>query len=131
MDEAHKLEIGARIKHLRERSPFKQQAVADRLGIGIRAYQNLERVGTVRYERCEELGEIFEADPRWIWDGHERGMVTPDPLGASVLDRIEAKLDTLSERVAALDARFRAADSRRRSPGSPRQSQADRREDGN
>lgn len=80
MDETHKLGIGARIRQLREGSPYKQQTVADKLGIGLRAYQKLEEVGTTRYERCEELAKIFDVDPEWIWDGEKRDG-TPDLMG--------------------------------------------------
>lgn len=71
--------------------------MADKLGIGLRAYQSLEEKGTTRYERCEELGRIFEIDPRWIWDGREKGD-TPDPFTSASPDqltRIESKLDQI------------------------------------
>jgi len=116
MDEAHKAAIGERIRSLRERSPFKQQAVADRLGIGLRAYQKLEEVGTTRYERCEELAEIFNVDPMWIWEG--RDATAPDVLGAlngapqSQLTRIEKQLAAIQQQLADLLAREKAAAAR-------------------
>jgi len=118
MDEAQKLEIGARIRQLRERSPYKQQAVADKLGIGLRAYQKLEEVGTTRYERCEELADIFEVEPMWIWEGRERGS-TPDlfaPFGGSEpsarLSQIESALADVQEQLAWLVAQQKAAAAR-------------------
>ena len=97
MEEAQKLAIGQRIRELRERSPYKQPAVAERLGIGLRAYQKLEEVGTTRYERCEELAEIFGADPMWIWEGRERGS-TPDLFGErDQLAALNRKLDRILE----------------------------------
>src|SRR4051794_35591384 len=83
MGERQRLEIGARIKLLRERSPYKQQAVAEKLGLGLRGYQKLEKNGTEDFERCEALYKIHKKwiadDPEWgyvsagwIWDGKER-----------------------------------------------------------
>lgn len=97
MEKQQKLEIGGRIRQLREQSRYKQQGVADKLNIGLRAYQRLEEVGTSRYERCEELAAIFEVDPMWIWDGREHS-ATPDLVDDGLserLDRIEQKLEAL------------------------------------
>jgi transcriptional regulator with XRE-family HTH domain len=113
MEEAQRLEIAARITALRERSPWGQPQIAQKLGIGLRAYQKVERVGTTHFDRCEEIAAIHQewtqrdpqwahADAGWIWDGRARGD-TPDLLGvldqgpAGQLDRIEAKLDTVLE----------------------------------
>ena len=93
MEEEQKLRIGERITLLRERSPYGQPQIADKLDIGLRAYQKLEAVGTTKYERCEEIAEIHSSwtkrDPRWkhvnadwIWDGRAAPAETPDVLGA-------------------------------------------------
>jgi len=90
MEKTQRLEIGSRIRELRERAPFGQEAVADKLGIGLRAYQKVEGVGTTKFERCEEIFDIHKEwarrDPEWahlsaawIWDGQERDT---DLLGA-------------------------------------------------
>lgn len=125
MDEARKLEIGERIRRLREESPYKQQAVADKLGIGLRAYQKLEEVGTTRWERCEELAEIFEVDPYWIWTGHEKG-AAPDIMGTlngdDRLGRIEKKLDDVLARLDLFEARLHAASLGQQSFGEREQS---------
>lgn len=100
MEEAQKLEMAERIRELRERSPYTQPEVADKLGIGLRAYQKLEAKGTIRWERAEELAAIYEVAPRWIWDGSGTGE-TPDVLSGldgSVterLSRIEERLDAI------------------------------------
>ena len=71
MDEIKRREMGRRIHDLRERSYFTQPQVAERLGIGLRAYQKLEVRGTTKLERVEQLAEIFNVSADWIWDGHE------------------------------------------------------------
>lgn len=113
MDEAHKLEIAGRIRDLRERSPFNQQNVADKLGIGLRAYQKVEEVGTTRYERCEELARIFKVDPMWIWEGDAKRGKTPDLMeslngSGDRLIRIEEKQDAVLDAVERLAEKVEA-----------------------
>jgi transcriptional regulator with XRE-family HTH domain len=101
VEEAQKLEIAKRIRLLRERSPFGQREIADRLGIGLRAYQKVEAKGTTRMERCEELAEIHNVTAAWIWSGKKK-LPAPDVLSAleddsDRLDKIEDKLDFLTE----------------------------------
>lgn len=130
MEEAQRLEIAHRITQLRERSPFTQPAVAAKLGIGLRAYQKLERVGTTKYERCEELAEIHAEWARdsadwghvsadWIWDGRIPRGAAPDLLGElngerTQLDRIEALLLDLRDRVTELADEQQGGGRRRR-----------------
>lgn len=90
MRESQRREMGARIKGLRERSPFTQPEVADKLGIRLRGYQDHEVRGTTKYERVEELAEIFGVEADWIWYGEERDGTRP-------ASEIEAKLDALLE----------------------------------
>lgn len=115
MEEEQRREIGERITQLRERSPFTQPDVAGKLGIGLRAYQKLERTGTTKYERCEELAKIHAEWTRdstdwqhvsadWIWDGRMPRSEAPDLMGSlngerTQLDRIEALLLDIRERL--------------------------------
>ncbi len=111
MEEQQRLEIADRIKRLRQRSPFKQPQIAERLDIGLRAYQKLEKVGTTEYERCEELADIHhdwsQRDPEWahvsagwIWDGQER------PGDLDLMSALPAKSpdDRLNAVMAAVEA---------------------------
>lgn len=93
MDEQQRLEIGDRIEHLRKRSPLTQPKIAERLGIGLRAYQKLEEKGTTHFERCQEIAAIHqewtERDPEWVhasaawvWDGRKRPAPAVDFLSA-------------------------------------------------
>lgn len=127
MDAAQKLEIGERIKGLRERSPYTQPVMADKVGKTLRAYQQWEAKGTERWENIEAVADIHGVSPHWIYDGKE----TPDLMGslsdAGQLDRIEALLKRVLSR---LESGTRAAvvdeipapasSASRRAPGSSR-----------
>jgi len=116
MEERQRLEIGARIKLLRERSPYKQQAVADKLGLGLRGYQKLEKTGTEDFSRCEEIFKIHKKwiadDPEWayvsagwIWDGKDRSGDLSDALrGAEPgsLEKVEGMLREVLDQQAVL-----------------------------
>lgn len=134
MEETQRLEIAARITELRERGPFNQPTIADRLGITLRAYQKVEAKGTTSFDRCEELAEIHRewtgrsrdyahVDATWIWDGRRKGD-TPDLMaelnGGSadlaelrelVLETLQANTEQLSQllsTVAALEGQVQA-----------------------
>jgi transcriptional regulator with XRE-family HTH domain len=119
MEERTRLEIGERITQLRERSPYTQPEVADKLGIGLRAYQKLEKEGTTRYERCQELANIHEewagADPDWnhvsagwIWDGRERDSKA-DLMGSLKQAEGTPSIQGVEAQIAALRAELLAA----------------------
>lgn len=98
MEEAARREMGARIRELREQSPYKQQHMADRLSIGLRMYQRIEQRGTTEWERVEQLATIHGADPHWIWSGKEKP-ATPSLNGESGrLARIEEALERVEAR---------------------------------
>lgn len=69
METEERQQVAARIIELRERSPYTQPVMADKLGISLRGYQKLEENGTQSYERCKELVAIHRAwahrDPHW------------------------------------------------------------------
>jgi len=116
MEESQRLAMGKRIAQLRERGPFTQPEIADKLGIGLRGYQKYEVRGTSKHERCEELVEIHawtrEAEgwehvsADWIWDGRMPKGATPDLFPAEPyaerLDDIDRKLTELLRRLNAV-----------------------------
>ena len=120
METQHKLEIAARVRELRSRSPFTQANIADKLGITLRAYQAMEAKGTTKWERCEELAKIYDTTPEFIWDGTDK-KPTPDLLGSldgnvsDRLDRIEEKLDEVLEWIATGESVEDAVDADQRS----------------
>ncbi len=113
MEERQRLEMAVRITELRERSPFTQPKIAEKLGIGLRAYQKLESKGTTQFDRCVELAQIHAAwtagspdwahvTAEWIWDGR-RANDAPDLMSALVApeeppawaQRLQASVDAL------------------------------------
>ena len=99
MEHQQRLEIAARIRDLRERSPFRQQDVADRVGVELRTYQKWEQKGT-GWENLEKLAEVYGTTAEAIWKGETPDLTAtfngsvPQELQAQ-LDSIEAKLDRL------------------------------------
>jgi transcriptional regulator with XRE-family HTH domain len=102
--------MGARIRELRERSPWKQQHMANKLNVGLRMYQRIEQRGTTDWERAEAIAEIHDVDPMWIWSGEER-KPAPDLIGqfdGSVTERL-ARIEDLLERMEARQVEALAA----------------------
>lgn len=126
MEEKQRLEIAERIRVLRERSPFTQPDVADKLGIKLRSYQKLEKQGTTKYERCEELAAIHanwsshaegweHVSADWIWDGRDLSSAE-SPLdvlsrkqGEASLSEVAAAVEQLRMEMAAMKVELLAA----------------------
>jgi transcriptional regulator with XRE-family HTH domain len=115
MEQAQRFEMGARIKALRERSPWTQPEVAEKLGLGLRGYQEIEVRGTTKWDHVRRLAEIHDADAGWIWEGDPVSSDEP-PLLAEILARQNELLVAVAEGRSALEARLsrieRAARSR-------------------
>ena len=131
MEEAARREMGARIRDLRERSPYKQAHMAEQLNVGLRMYQRIEQRGTTEWERVQQIAEIHGVDPHWIWDGEEKPE-TPDLIaqmnGSSQLDRIEAAIQRLEETQAVFLSHIEAAAASQEVPAvSPDHAQDERR----
>lgn len=125
MQAQQKLEIADRIKDLRERSPYKQEAIANKLGLKLRSYQKLEAKGTEDFERCEALYEIHKewasVDPEWahmsagwIWDGRDRrkGADLSDLLKAAEPNDLSLVEQKLNEALELLHAHIAATETR-------------------
>lgn len=82
LDEAAKAERAGRIRQLREESPYTQPALADKVGVTLRAYQRWEEGGGIEWEHLEKLAEIHDVDVQWIHRGREQGPA-PDPFATS------------------------------------------------
>lgn len=84
-------EIGARIKELRDDRRLRQQAVADRVGVTLRAYQAWEGGDSgIAWENLEALAKVFNVSEDYILSGPAESVPESDRL-----DRIERKLDLL------------------------------------
>lgn len=97
------MEIGQRIRELREASPETNRSIADAVDVGERSVANWIAGDTgITYEHAKKVAAIFGVDHRWLWDGQERGD-TPDVLGALSPDAgILAAIRELAQKVSLL-----------------------------
>jgi len=119
LDEQQQLERAARIKQLREESPYTQAALADLVGVTPRAYQRWEEGGGIEWDHLEKLAEVHGVDVMWIHRGTGRGPspleTFSEPASTADLDErlewIESALQALlSDRGLELDAPASAQD---------------------
>ena len=83
--------VAKRIKELRGLRP--QPQMANEVGVSLRAYQEWEAGGGIKWGNLEQLAEVHGVTPNYILYGEEK------PRGPKTqLDRIEAKLDELLAR---------------------------------
>jgi len=99
MEEQQRVEIGQRIRELREASPYTNESIAEHVGVGVRAVANwISGTTGITYANAKKVAELFEVDIRWLWDGVERPKdndLMGALSGADQLSRIERKLDSL------------------------------------
>jgi transcriptional regulator with XRE-family HTH domain len=105
MEQQQRIEIGQRIRALREASPQTNASIAEAVGVGERAVANWVSGGTgITYRNAAKVAELFGVSLTWLWTGEEKSEPAgpaPDPFAVS--ERAEAKtLDDLSGEVAAL-----------------------------
>lgn len=95
-------ERGERIKWLRdEKLHLTQEAMADKVGITLRGYQEWEAGGGIKWENAKKLAKIGGVEADWIMSGDRGG--TPDLSlgGQSQLDHIEENQRGILAEVAA------------------------------
>jgi transcriptional regulator with XRE-family HTH domain len=115
MEEQQRVEIGQRIRELRETSPHTNESIAEHVGVGVRSVANwISGTTGITYANAKKVAELFEVDVRWLWDGKERPDDT-DFLGklsaATPPAELRAVLESLEElrkRQAAFEAWLRA-----------------------
>lgn len=106
MEETQRVEIGQRIRHLRQSSAERlgqretNRSIADYVGVterAVTAWQQPENGTAPSYDHAKQVAELFQVSTDWLWRGREKGEA-PDlmaDLDGSQLDRMEAKLDRL------------------------------------
>jgi transcriptional regulator with XRE-family HTH domain len=94
---------GERIKTLREGRHLTQPAVADEIGVTLRAYQAWEATGALKWENAKKLAAFYKVDAQDLWSGDER-LDTPDVIGSlngnsasGDTDELRAQLDRIEE----------------------------------
>jgi transcriptional regulator with XRE-family HTH domain len=140
MDEQQRLEIGERLKDLRDNSPETNRSVGDAVGVSERtvAEWSAGRQG-MTYEHAKKVAELFDVDIDWLWRGKGRG-ATPDLMGqldggSVILNRVEQMCQEIGERLEALEAGQGAIVAEilaalEQMPSAPSTSEADRRRRG-
>lgn len=100
MEQQQRIEIGQRIKELREASPQTNRSISEHVGVGERAVANWIAGKTgIEYDNAKRVAELFGVDVQWLWEGEKRP--APDVLGAldgqpdipAKLEEISAQLD--------------------------------------
>lgn len=92
------IEIGERLKAVREKARLLQPEFAERLGVSHRAYSNYERgERTISAEAIKALYEMFSVDPVWLLSGpgnDPRSIKTPTKpdLLAEIIIKVEQHL---------------------------------------
>ena len=84
MEHQQKIEIGERIRSLREASPHTNASIAEHVGVGERAVANWMSGGTgIQWENAKKVAELFDVDVNWLWTGEEHHAgPTPDPFAS-------------------------------------------------
>lgn len=69
MEERQRIEIGQRIKDLRNGSPQTNRSIADFVGVGERAVANWIAGGGIAWENAKRVADLFDVDAQWLWSG--------------------------------------------------------------
>lgn len=96
MEAQRREDLAARIKELRE--PRPQQAIADKVGVSLRAYQAWEAGGGISWENLEQLAKALGVTEEYLLYGEAGDRART----STQLQRIETKLDALTAAVARL-----------------------------
>ena len=90
MEQEQREAMGQRISELRRRKRLRQPAVADAVGVTLRAYQAWEAGDSgIKWENAEELARVLDTKPDFIMYGeNEQTEPVPDPFQDSVSDQL-------------------------------------------
>jgi transcriptional regulator with XRE-family HTH domain len=102
MEEQQRLEIGRRIKTLRDNGPQTNRSIAEFCDVGERSVANWVAGKGIAWDNAKRVAELFDVEVQWVWTGEERAP-TPDLLDALSPGRAEGQAEIL-ERIAELAA---------------------------
>lgn len=121
LDQMADVARGQRIQELRAARHLTQPAIAELVGVTLRAYQAWEAGGGITWENAKVLAKKLGTDPEFIMAGAKPE--TPDPFAksdANQLDRIETEVADLKVTVKAIqDALVQLAGANLRPPKEP------------
>jgi transcriptional regulator with XRE-family HTH domain len=103
VDKSQKIEIGLRIKELRDNSAETGRTIADYCGVSVEAVRNWIAGKGISYENAEKVAELFGRDVDYVWRGREKGKKAK-PIGSpfEVAPTTEDLPDAVSAAVEAL-----------------------------
>jgi transcriptional regulator with XRE-family HTH domain len=113
LEQQQKIEIGQRVKWLRDNSAETSRSIARYVDVSVEAVRNWIAGKGISWESAEKVAQLYEIDVDWVWRGQgkspqgypvpEKGP-TPDPFPADPyaerLDEIDRKLDEILKRLA-------------------------------
>lgn len=114
VDAQQKIEIGLRIKQLRDGSAETSRSIADYCEVSVEAVRNWIAGKGIAYDNAKKVAKLFEVDEGWLWRGE-----SPDVVGA-LTGGADAKLDEILVRLAAIEAALLSGDVSSLTPPRPR-----------
>lgn len=114
MDQQQAVEIGERVRELRENSAETNRSIADYTGVGERSVAAWVAGDGISYKNAKKVAELFEVDIDWLWRGRER-QGTPDlmeALSPGADSKLAEEVAQLRAEVAELTALFREVSDR-------------------
>lgn len=107
MEQQQKIEIGQRIRELRENSAETNRSIADYCKVSVEAVRNWIAGKGISYDNGEKVAKLFDVDFNWLWRGESKGE-TPDVL-RSLSGNSADELARLSDAVEELRVELAAA----------------------
>lgn len=103
MEKQQRLEIGQRIKELRENSAETNRSIAEHVGVGERSVAAWVAGGGIAWDNAKKVAELFGVDVDYIWRGERRKGATPDVMTVlSAEDEVLKRLDRIEKAVLAM-----------------------------
>lgn len=105
MEKQQRIEIGNRIRELRENSAETNRSIAEHCGVGERSVAAWLAGGGIAWENAKKVAELFGVDVGYIWRGRDE---TPDVMGAfgsetEVLEEVREMRQALEDRLVELE----------------------------
>ncbi len=115
MNQQQKLEIGQRIKELRDNSPETNRSIADYCEVAERSVAHWIAGDGITYDNAEKVAELFQTTIDYIWRGREKPE-TPDVMGLLTagsgeaggedLEKLRSQIDLILDRQSSILAQL-------------------------
>lgn len=102
MDQQQAVEIGERIRSLRENSAETNRSISDYCDVGERSVAAWVAGDGISYKNAKKVAELFEVDIDWLWRGREKPQGSPldalsGPASATDLAELRERLDRIEQ----------------------------------